>query len=136
MLAMVYVCAYDLFYVSCMYGNNIVIVIVIIINIIILHEIHRIFVNMAFEQAEQLLINCDSTVPMWRHDDAGEAKYCSTVISWWRHQMETFSALLAICAGNSPVPGEFPARRPVMRSFDVIFDLHLNKRSSKQWQGW
>ena len=24
--------------------------------------------------------------------------------SWWRHQMETFSALLAICAGNSPVP--------------------------------
>ena len=28
--------------------------------------------------------------------------------SWWRHQMETFSTLLAICAGNSPVPGEFP----------------------------
>ena len=27
---------------------------------------------------------------------------------WWRHQMETFSALLAFCAGNSPVPGEFP----------------------------
>ena len=24
--------------------------------------------------------------------------------SWWRHQMETFSALMAICAGNSPVP--------------------------------
>ena len=24
-------------------------------------------------------------------------------LSWWRHQMETFSALLAICAGNSPV---------------------------------
>ena len=24
--------------------------------------------------------------------------------SWWRHQMETFSALLALCAGNSPVP--------------------------------
>ena len=33
--------------------------------------------------------------------------------------METFSALLAICAGNSPVTGEFPARRPVTRSFDV-----------------
>ena len=27
---------------------------------------------------------------------------------WWRHQMETFSALLAICVGNSPVPSEFP----------------------------
>ena len=48
-----------------------------------------------------------------------------TTSSWWRHQMETFSALLAICAGNSPVPGEFPAQRPVTRSFDVFFDLHL-----------
>ena len=36
--------------------------------------------------------------------------------------METFSALLAICAGNSPVPGEFPAQRPVARSFDVFFE--------------
>ena len=33
--------------------------------------------------------------------------------------METFSALLAICAGNSPVPGEFPSQRPATRSFDV-----------------
>ena len=33
--------------------------------------------------------------------------------SWWRHQMETISALLAICAGNLPVPGEFSAQRPV-----------------------
>ena len=57
--------------------------------------------------------------------------------SWWRHQMETFSALLAICAGNSPVPGEFPAQRPVTRSFDVFFDLRLNKRLSKQsWGRW
>ena len=29
--------------------------------------------------------------------------------AWCRHQMETFSALLAFCAGNSPVTGEFPA---------------------------
>ena len=57
--------------------------------------------------------------------------------SWWRHQMETFSALLAICAGNSQVPGEFPAQRPVTtRSFDVFFDLRLNKRLSKQLWGW
>ena len=56
--------------------------------------------------------------------------------SWWRHQMETFSALLAICAGNSPVPGEFPAQRPVTRSFDAFFDLHPNKRLSKLWWGW
>ena len=41
--------------------------------------------------------------------------------SWWHHQMETFSALLALCAGNSPVTGEFPSQRPVTRSFDVSF---------------
>ena len=56
--------------------------------------------------------------------------------TWWRHQMETFSALLAICAGNSPVPGEFPTQRPVTWSFDVFFDLRLNKRLSKQSWGW
>ena len=55
---------------------------------------------------------------------------------WWRHQMEIFSALLAICAGNSPVSGEFPAQRPVTRSFDIFFDLRLNKRLSKQPWGW
>ena len=52
--------------------------------------------------------------------------------TWWRHQMETFSASLAICVGNSPIPGEFPAQRSVTRSFDVFFDLRLNKRLSKQ----
>ena len=59
-----------------------------------------------------------------------------TSCSWWRHQMETFSALLAICAGNSPGTGEVPTQRPVMRSFDVFFDLRLNKRLSKQPWGW
>ena len=58
------------------------------------------------------------------------------IISWWRHQMEIFSALLAICAGNSPVTGEFPTQRPVTRSFDVYFDLRPNERLSKQWWGW
>ena len=40
--------------------------------------------------------------------------------------METFYALLAICAGNSSVPGDFPTQRPVTRGFDVFFDLRLN----------
>ena len=48
----------------------------------------------------------------------------------------TFSVLLAISAGNSPVTGEFPAQRPVTRSFDVFFDLRLNKLLSKQSWGW
>ena len=51
-------------------------------------------------------------------------------------QMETFPALLAFCAGNSPIPGEFPSQRPVARSFDVFFDLHQDKRLSKQSWGW
>ena len=35
------------------------------------------------------------------------------------------------------VPGEFPTQRPVTRSFDVFFDLRLNKRLSKQsWDWW
>ena len=50
--------------------------------------------------------------------------------------METFSALLGLCAQNSPVTGEFPAQRPVTRSFDIFFDLRLNKRVSKQLWGW
>ena len=50
--------------------------------------------------------------------------------------METFSALLALCAGNYLVTGEFPAQRWVTRSFDVFFDLHLNERLSEQSWGW
>ena len=50
--------------------------------------------------------------------------------------METFSALLAIYAGNSAVHGEFPTQRPVTRSFDVFFDVRPNKQLSKQSWGW
>ena len=50
--------------------------------------------------------------------------------------MKTLSALLAICAGNSPVTGEFPTQRPVTRGSDVFFDLLLNERLSKQSWGW
>ena len=86
-------------------------------------------------------------------------------VAWWRHQMETFSVLLAICAGKSPVRSQYSSsnlfiytpylpvhrteiissqnwkadgmhQRPVTRSFDVFFDLRLNKRLSKQSWGW
>ena len=46
---------------------------------------------------------------------------------WWHLQMETYSALLALCSGNSLVTSEFAAQRPVTQSFDVFFDLCLNK---------
>ena len=83
---------------------------------------------------EHIFLNCNTHTciqsPFWGmvvRNDLG---------SWWRHQMETLSALLAICAGNSPVPGEFPTQRPVTRSFDVYFDLRPNKCLSKQSWGW
>ena len=56
--------------------------------------------------------------------------------SWLRHQMEILSALLTLCAGNSPVTGVLLSQRPVTRRFDVFFDLCLNKRLSKQWWCW
>ena len=39
-------------------------------------------------------------------------------------------------ARNSPVPGDFPTQSPGTQSFDVFFDLRLNKRLSKQSWGW
>ena len=65
-------------------------------------------------------------LPKWR-------PFCTP---WRRHQMEAFSVLLALCAGNSPVTGEFTTQRPETRSFDVFFYLCLNKRFSKQSRGW
>ena len=58
------------------------------------------------------------------------------ICTWWRHQMEAVSALLAICAGNSPFPGQFPAHRSVTRGFDVFFDLRPDKQLRKQSWGW
>ena len=63
----------------------------------------------------------------WARNILGELGWYHDSLPWWRHQMETFSALLAICAGNWPVPGDFPAQRPVTRNFHVFFDLRLNK---------
>ena len=65
----------------------------------------------------------------------GDCRLCKPVTpymhSWWRHQMETISALPALSEGNSSVTDEFPSHKPVTRSFDVFFDLRLNKRLSK-----
>ena len=48
----------------------------------------------------------------------------------------TFSALLAICAGNSPVPGEFPPQMASNVELWCFFDLRPNTRLSKHWWGW
>ena len=63
-------------------------------------------------------------------------KTLSNASTWWRHQIETFSALLVLYAGISPATGEFPPQRPVKQSFDVFFDRRCNKRLRKQSWGW
>ena len=66
----------------------------------------------------------------WTNPDYSVMSYqyhsCWCHDAWWRHQMETFSTLLAICAGNSPVPGEFPSQRPVTRSVNVLICVWIN----------
>ena len=88
----------------------------------LMNSILHVFAHSA--HANNMVANIQATI------DRVASKYQT----WWRHQMETFSALLALCAGNSPVTGF--TQRPVARSFDVFFDLCLNKRLSKQSLGW
>ena len=47
----------------------------------------------------------------------------------------TFCVTGHLCGKSPGTPGEFPTQRPVTRSFDVFFDLRLNKWLSKQWWG-
>ena len=62
---------------------------------------------------------------------------CSIFFSYYDDDIKgNISAVLAICAGNSPAIGEFPTQRPVPWSFDVFFDLRLNKQLSKLSWGW
>ena len=59
------------------------------------------------------------------HSSRTMCQVSGTIITWRRHPMETFSALLALFAGNSSFTGEFPSQRPVTQSFDIFFDLRL-----------
>ena len=52
-------------------------------------------------------------------------------ISWWRHQMEAFSALLTLCEGNPPVVGGFPSQGQWHGA--LIFSL-IYKRLNTQWR--
>ena len=93
---------------------------------------------------EDISLNAEGTSPVsgmdisirrWDGRPVLGGTYMSTD-SWWRHQIETFSALLAICAGNSPVRGEFPTQRPVTRSFDVFFFSGPEYASKQSWGWW
>ena len=70
--------------------------------------------------------------------------HCCSGLIWWAtwqaHMMMSsngniFRVTGPLC-GEFTGPGEFPTQRPVTRSFDVFFDLRLNKQLSKQPWGW
>ena len=82
---------------------------------------------LAYSDASLSIFTKAIQYPLIRHN--ASAMFLST------HQ-ETFSKLLALCARNTPVIGEFPSQRTVTRSFDIFFDLHLNKQLNKQPWGW
>ena len=80
------------------------------------------------------------TLPSF-HDYISELPTCVLVLTDWDPFMMTpsngniFRVIGPLC-GEFTGPGEFPAQRPVTRSFDVFFDLRLNKRLSKLPWGW
>ena len=58
--------------------------------------------------------------PWYRHESRRLG--ADTTITWWRHEIETFSALLALCEVHPPLTGGFPSQSPVTQSFEVFFD--------------
>ena len=63
------------------------------------------------------------------------AIFWTYIITQWNPVLTSF--MVTSSNGNIfRVTGEFPTQRPVTQSFDVFFDLHLNKRLSKQSRGW
>ena len=56
----------------------------------------------------------------------------STILIMMTSSNRTIFRVTGLCVENKPMTGEFPSQRPVTRSFDVFFDLRLNKRLSRQ----
>ena len=87
-----------------------------------------------------------SIISLFRQDniiwDQSTSRYGIDRKTWWRHQMDTISALLALCEGNHRSPVDSPHKGhtghrwiPLTRASDAerwcFLDLHLNKRLSK-----
>ena len=96
--------------------------------VIILREgVKSIFVELGFHCKYSMQTNVEKFMSITRpgivsnHDD----------VIKWKHIPRNWP----LC-GEFTGPGEFPTQRPVTRSFDVFFDLRLNKRLSKQPWGW
>ena len=76
----------------------------------------------------------------WRPYDSGNVQWSVRHSFLFSHMMTSsngniFRVTGPLC-GEFTAPGDFPTQRPVTRSFDVFFNLRLNKRLSKQPWGW
>ena len=74
-------------------------------------------------------------------EHSAQVLYFCGAVSYWTHWVRTHFHMMTSSNGNifrvtGHLCGEFPAQRPVTRSFDVFFDLLLNKRLRKQSWGW
>ena len=67
---------------------------------------------------------------------AHDKRHCIFIQNMMTSSNGNIFRVTGLCAGNSPVTGDFPPQRPVTWSFDVFFHLRLNKRLSKQSWGW
>ena len=81
-----------------------------------------------------LLAYPEGPVLIYHVNPIRKAKQNNRYISCSIHMMTSSNGNIFRVTG--PLCGEFPAQRPVPRSFDVFFDLHLNKMLSKQLRGW
>ena len=55
---------------------------------------------------------------------------------WWCHQMEAFSALLALCVGNLPVTSKFPTQRAIHAYSDIFWVwVHISLKTKNQMTG-
>ena len=84
------------------------------------------------EQIIELAVIWDAMTFMWRHCNVSSVCVAHDDVIKWKH----FPRYWPFYAGNSQVTGEFSGQRPVTRSFDVFFDLRLNRRLRKQSWGW
>ena len=80
------------------------------------------------------VINCKANISLFQIDTSyNKVKFSEERIQWRAH-IPTIAKIYNRKLNSKPhfasyeVSGEFPAKRPVTRSFDVFFDLRLPKR--------
>ena len=64
--------------------------------------------------------------------DIDYTRFVCIIEPWRRNDVKSSSASLALCAGN-PLVTDSPHKVPVMHSFNVIFDVKMNRQSSGTW---